>query len=95
MISLHAEVCSEEEPEAGDVVVEHLGALLLLEKVGGQQPQLHDHPRQSGRDFTLQEKETALKKRVQKSEQLSGLPLHRRPFHGREDALWKWGQANT
>ena len=48
------------EPEAGNVVVEHLGALLLLEQVGGQQPQLHDHPSQSGRDFPFQEKETAL-----------------------------------
>ena len=51
---------SDEEPEAGDVVVEHLGALLLLQQVGGEQPELHDHSRKSGRDFPLQEKETAL-----------------------------------
>lgn len=63
MISLNAEEHSEEEPEAGDVVVEDLGALLLLEQVGGEQPELHDHPCQPGRDFTLQETETALKKK--------------------------------
>ena len=60
--SFYAEEYSVEEPETGDVVVEHLGALLLLEQVGGEQPELHDHPCQPGRDFTLQEKETALKK---------------------------------
>ena len=63
MISLNAEEHSEEEPEAGDVVIEDLGALLLLEQVGGEQPELHDHPCQPGRDFTLQETETALKKK--------------------------------
>ena len=62
VISLCAEKYSVEEPEACDVVVEHLGALLLLQQVGGKQPQLHDHPCQPGWDFTLQEKETALKK---------------------------------
>ena len=60
MLQKNAEHSSDEEPEAGDVVVEHLGALLLLQQVGGEQPELHDHSRKSGRDFPLQEKETAL-----------------------------------
>ena len=47
-------------PEAGDIVVEHLRALLLLEQVRGQKSQLHDHPCQPCGDFSLQEEETSL-----------------------------------
>ena len=57
----NTEIGDYKEPEAGDVVVENLGALLLLEQVGGEQPQLHDHTGETGRDLPLQEKETALR----------------------------------
>lgn len=43
--------------EAGDVVCEDLLALLLAEQRLGQQPQLHDHVGQPGRDLLLQEGE--------------------------------------
>ena len=43
--------------EAGDVVCENLLALLLAEQRLGQQPQLHDHVGQPGRDLLLQEGE--------------------------------------
>ena len=36
-------------PEAGDVVVKDLCALLLLEEVRGKEAELHDHVRQSER----------------------------------------------
>ena len=65
VISLCAEKYSVEEPEACDVVVEHLCALLLLQQVGGKQPQLHDHTRETSRDLPLQEKETALRRNGQ------------------------------
>ena len=61
----NTEIGDYKEPEAGDVVVENLGALLLLEQVGGEQPQLHDHTSETGRNLPLQEKETALRRNGQ------------------------------
>ena len=42
--------------KAGDVIVQYLGTFLLLEKVLGEQFELHNHVGQSGWDFLLEEK---------------------------------------